>query len=130
VYPAAPPGAVAASLMEHVPCLIGALADIIAAYTELHPEQLIKALHPAYADIVMTSTHTDRHGGTSFSVAGPGSTFCLNKGDYHTTSLIYFHMPLHGDLSQLCCSASSTVRTHGGVMCGNFRSAKKFKPVL
>lgn len=53
-------------------------------------------------------------------VSGPGSTYCINKGDEHTTNSIYFWISKNG-ISQKCFSRKDAVGTSGKT-CKEFRS--------
>lgn len=54
-------------------------------------------------------------------VAGEGSTFCANKGGYHTSNSIYFRITPESCF-QKCFSRKEEVRSGGNKPCGSYRS--------
>lgn len=58
-------------------------------------------------------------------VAGPGSTYCTNKGDTHTTNSVFFWISREG-MAQKCFSRKDVVGIDGKT-CKEFRSV--FKPI-
>lgn len=62
-------------------------------------------------------------------VSGPGSTYCTNKGDEHTTNSVYFWISQEG-MAQKCFSRKDAVGVHGKT-CKEFRSEfKGISPAL
>lgn len=54
-------------------------------------------------------------------VGGPGSTYCTNKGDEHTSNSVYFWISENG-IAQKCFSRKDTVGEATGKTCKEFRS--------
>jgi len=58
------------------------------------------------------------------TVAGDGSNYCINKGDYHNSCTCYFIISDKG-IRQKCFSKKDKIRDGGGVMCHEYSSSIK-----
>jgi hypothetical protein len=92
-------------------------------------EACVREYHPAYAELQVRDVHSfpSRRRGAVFTitvkVTGPGSRYCLNKQDDHSSNTIYFHFTI-GGVAQKCFSQKDTPRC-SGECCRDFVSELK-----
>ena len=93
---------------------------------------LAKKCRPQYANLLFkdafyieSSNNTRRY---ILNVRGEGSNFCINKGDDHTSSSIYFIFSQAG-IRQKCFCKKDIARYPSGVGCNNWESSIMVAPL-
>lgn len=92
---------------------------------------LVKKCNPHYANLLFKDAFYMETSGTRryiLNVRGEGSNFCMNKGDDHTSSSIYFIFS-HAGIRQKCFCKKDTVRYPSGVGCNDWTSDVMIAPL-
>jgi hypothetical protein len=96
-------------------------------------QSAIRQYNENYADINLLDLRTDKKTRPStwlVLVDGTGSNFCLNKGDNHNSSSVYFMITPDGNLYQKCNSTRPVDREVGLMYCSNYESTYRGLPDL
>lgn len=92
----------------------------------------IREYNSNYSDLNVLDIRTDKKASRPSTwlihVDGIGSHHCLNKGDIHNTSSIYFMISPDGKLYQKCNSIKPIERPVGHALCSNYESSHQTLP--
>lgn len=101
-----------------------------ALYREISKVICSSFINMKYADLYVTSIFTNIKK-TYFvvTVDGPGYNYCLNKGDYHNGSNIYFYIGSDLNVHQRCLSPKKEIRPCGKRKCSEWRSRNVALPI-